>query len=62
LGPDTRKAVQRLEQAVTRLGWMVLTGALLIASVQVYVSGRGNRFSELLFFMALCSFLQSRRK
>jgi predicted unusual protein kinase regulating ubiquinone biosynthesis (AarF/ABC1/UbiB family) len=60
--PDTRKAVQRLEQAVTRLGWMVLTGALLIASVQVYVSGRGNRFSELLFFMALCSFLQSRRK
>jgi len=60
--PDTRKSVQRLEQAVTRLGWMVLTGALLIAGVQVYVSGCGNRFSELLFFMALCFFLQSRRK
>ncbi len=60
--PDTRKSVQRLEQAVTRLGWMVLTGALLIAGVQVYVSGRGNIFGGLLLLMAIFSFLWSRRK
>ncbi|MDM8555439.1 AarF/UbiB family protein [Desulfococcaceae bacterium HSG7] len=60
--PDTRKSAQRLERAVTRLGWMVLSGATLISGVQVYVSGRGNKFSGLLFFMAICFFLQSRRK
>ncbi len=59
--PDTRKTVQRLELAVTRLGWMVLTGALLIAGVQVYVSGRGNMLCGLLLLMALFSFLWSRK-
>jgi len=62
LAPDTRKSVQRLERSVTRLGWMVLTGALLIAGVQVYISGRGNLFSGLLLVMAVLSFLWSRRK
>ena len=59
--PDTRKSAQGLERALTRLGWMVLTGALLIAGVQVYVSGRGNMFSGILLLMAVFSFLWSRK-
>jgi len=60
--PDTRKSAQRLERSVTRLGWMMLTSAFLLAGVQIYVSGRGNGFSGLLLLMALFSFLWSRRK
>ncbi len=41
LAPDARKAVDRLETAVNRLTWMVVTVGLLLAGVNLYV-GRGG--------------------
>jgi len=42
LAPDARKAVDRLERAVNRLTWMVVTIGLLIAGVNLYVGRDGG--------------------
>lgn len=38
LAPDTRKALDRLESAANRLGWMVAAGALLLAGANLLVA------------------------
>lgn len=39
LAPDTRKAIQRLERSINRLGWMVAAAGLLLAGVLLYNGG-----------------------
>lgn len=39
LAPDARKRLTALEQAINRLGWMVLAAALLLAGSQLYLGG-----------------------
>jgi predicted unusual protein kinase regulating ubiquinone biosynthesis (AarF/ABC1/UbiB family) len=39
LAPDSRKAAQRLEQAINWLGWMVVATGLLISGVTLRSSG-----------------------
>ncbi len=60
--PETRKSMQRLERAVTRLGWMVLCGALLIAGVQVRGDGQGAFGGVVMFFLAALAFYWGRRR
>ncbi|MCK6629130.1 MAG: AarF/UbiB family protein [Anaerolineae bacterium] len=57
LAPDARKAVQRLEQALNRLGWMVVAGALLLAGIQLQTNSQSNPWVAGLLVLALAAFL-----
>ena len=58
--PDARKSVQRLEESVIRLGWMILTAAFLISGVHLYVGGKD--FGGLMMILAGLAFLWGMRK
>lgn len=53
LAPDARKAVDRLEGAVNRLTWMVVTIGLLLAGVNLYVGREGDSLGLGLIVVAL---------
>lgn len=55
LAPDTRKAAQRLEQAISRLGWMILATGLLISGVML--RSDGDTAGYWLLGLALLAFL-----
>lgn len=55
LAPDTRKAAQRLERAISRLGWMVLATGLLISGVML--RSDGDTAGYWLLGLALLAFL-----
>lgn len=55
LAPDARKAAQRLEQAISRLGWMILATGLLISGVML--RSDGDAAGPWLLGMALLFFL-----
>ena len=55
LAPDTRKTAQRLEQAVIRLGWMILATGLLISGVML--RSDGDTAGQWLLGLALLAFL-----
>ncbi len=57
LAPDARKSVQRLEQAVNRLSWLMVAAALLIAGVNWHVSSDKNGPGLWLIGLALLAFL-----
>ncbi|NJN92802.1 MAG: hypothetical protein HC875_01285 [Anaerolineales bacterium] len=57
LAPDARKTVQRLEQAVNRLSWMVVAAALLLAGVQLQSGSAENPWGVGLMILALAAFL-----
>ncbi|QTA91431.1 ABC1 kinase family protein [Desulfonema magnum] len=60
LSTDTRKAIQRLEQSVSRLAWMVLSAGLLVSGVNLHVGDKS--FSGILIFLAILAFLWGIRK
>ncbi len=57
LAPDTRKAFQRLEQAVNRLTWMVVAASLLIAGVNWQANNSGSLLGQGLMVLALLAFV-----
>ena len=57
LSPDTRRLAQRLEQAVTRLSWMVIAVGLLLAGVNLRTSAQDNDLGTVLLGLALATFL-----
>jgi predicted unusual protein kinase regulating ubiquinone biosynthesis (AarF/ABC1/UbiB family) len=57
LASDTRKAVQRLEQSVNQLGWMVVAAALFIAGVNWHIGSQGNGPGLWLVWLAVLAFL-----
>ncbi len=57
LSPDTRKAIQRLEQSVNRLSWMVAGAGLLISGAILRNTG-----GDLLIALAALAFLWGMRK
>lgn len=56
LAPDSRRALDRVEQSVNRLAWMVIAAGLLMAGVNVY-SSASQGFGLWLMGVALISFL-----
>jgi len=58
--PDARKAIQRLEDALIRLGWMILAAAFLISGAHLYVGGKD--FGGTLIILAAAAFLWGMRK
>jgi len=57
LAPDARKVIQRLEQSVSRLTWMVVAVGLLISGVNFYVGSSGHSFGLWLMLAAAIAFL-----
>ena len=57
LAPDARKSIQRLEQALNRLGWLMVAAALLIAGVNWHISSSENGPGLWLIGLALLAFL-----
>ncbi|GIK39612.1 MAG: ABC transporter [Chloroflexota bacterium] len=57
LAPDTRKTIQRLEQAVHRLTWAVVAAGLLIAGVNWQTGSSSDNLGYGLMILALLAFL-----
>lgn len=57
LAPDARKAMQRLEQSVSRLGWMVVAVGLLISGINLYLASQDKSFGLALLVLSLIAFL-----
>jgi predicted unusual protein kinase regulating ubiquinone biosynthesis (AarF/ABC1/UbiB family) len=57
LAPDARKAIERVEQSVNRLTWIVLAVGLLMAGVNFYTGNNGGSFGVWLMVAALFVFL-----
>ncbi len=57
LAPDARKSMQRLEQAVNRLTWMVAAAGLLIAGVNWQTTYEGDFIGRGLMILALVAFV-----
>jgi len=57
LAPDARKMIQRLEQSVNRLTWMVVAGSLLIAGVNWQVGDEGDHLGHWFMALALIAFV-----
>lgn len=57
LAPDARKTIQRLEQALNRLSWVVVAAALLLGGVQLQSSRPENPWGTGLMILALAAFL-----
>ncbi len=62
LAPDTRKAVNRLESAVRRLGWMVVAAALLVSGIILHAIGPGGMGNALLIGLSIVAFVWGLRK
>ncbi|MDM8522094.1 AarF/UbiB family protein [Desulfococcaceae bacterium HSG8] len=59
MSADTRKAVQRAEQAVNRLTWTVAAAALLVSGVNLHVGSTGGSADDILIILAVLAFLRS---
>jgi predicted unusual protein kinase regulating ubiquinone biosynthesis (AarF/ABC1/UbiB family) len=57
LAPDARKTVQRLEQAVNRLTWIIVAASLLIAGVNWQAGHSNNSLGGWLMILALLAFV-----
>jgi predicted unusual protein kinase regulating ubiquinone biosynthesis (AarF/ABC1/UbiB family) len=57
LAPDARKTIQRLEQAVHRLTWVVVAASLLIAGVNWQTGNSGDNMGYWFMILALLAFL-----
>jgi predicted unusual protein kinase regulating ubiquinone biosynthesis (AarF/ABC1/UbiB family) len=57
LAPDARKTLQRLEQAVHRLTWVVVAASLLLAGVNWQTGNSGDNMGYWLMILALLAFL-----
>lgn len=57
LAPDARKTIQRLEQSVNRLTWVVVAASLLIAGVNWQAANSGDNLGRWLMILALLAFL-----
>ena len=57
LAPDARKMVQRLEQSVTRLTWMVVAVGTLLAGVNLRIANQGDWLGNALLGVAVLTFL-----
>lgn len=57
LAPDARKTIQRLEQAIHRLTWVVVAASLLIAGVNWQTGSSGDNLGYWLMILALLAFL-----
>ena len=55
--PDARKLVQRVEQSVNRLAWMVVAVGLLLAGIDLRVANQGDMLGTVLLGVALLTFL-----
>ncbi|OQY57447.1 MAG: hypothetical protein B6245_16950 [Desulfobacteraceae bacterium 4572_88] len=62
LSPDTRKAVQRLENAVNRLTWIIMAAGLLISGVHLHVGRSDENFSGILMLLSVLTFLWGMKK
>lgn len=56
LAPDTRKSMQRLEQAVNRLAWVVAAASLLLAGVNWQATHEDDWLGRGLMILALIAF------
>lgn len=56
LAPDARKTIQRLEQAVNRLTWIVVAASLLIAGVNWQANDKSSVLGPGLMVLALLAF------
>jgi len=56
--PDARKLVQRLEQSVGQLSWMVLAVGLLISGINLRITGQDHILSGALLGLAIVAFLR----
>jgi hypothetical protein len=56
LAPDSRRAVRDLEQAVSRLTWVILSVGLLLAGVGLRAGGNGQELGNWLMGAALAVF------
>jgi predicted unusual protein kinase regulating ubiquinone biosynthesis (AarF/ABC1/UbiB family) len=57
LAPDARKTMQRLEQSVSRLTWVIVAAGLLIAGVNWDAGSHGDSPGRWLMVLALLAFL-----
>lgn len=57
LAPDARKTIQRLEQAVQRLTWVVVAASLLLAGVNWQAGNRSDNFGYWFMILGLLAFL-----
>lgn len=55
--PDTRKLVQRLDQAIGRLTWVVLAVGLLISGANLRTGGQDEFLGNVFLLLALVAFL-----
>jgi len=56
LAPDARKAVQRLEHSINRLGWMAAAGSLLIAGAIWQAANRQSNLGRVFIILAFTVF------
>lgn len=56
LTSDAKKTIQRLEQAVNRLTWTVMTVGLLLAGAHLYINRPGDRLGLWFMILALIAF------
>lgn len=56
LAPDARKSMQRLEQAVNRLTWIIIAASLLIAGVNWQAANQDDMIGRGLMLLALIAF------
>jgi predicted unusual protein kinase regulating ubiquinone biosynthesis (AarF/ABC1/UbiB family) len=57
LAPDTRKTIQRLEQAINRLTWVVVAASLLIAGVNWQAGHSNDSLGRWFMILALLAFV-----
>jgi predicted unusual protein kinase regulating ubiquinone biosynthesis (AarF/ABC1/UbiB family) len=57
LAPDARKTIQRLEQAVNRLTWVVVAASLLIAGVNWQAGHSNDSLGRWFMILALLAFI-----
>ncbi|HXW01185.1 MAG TPA: hypothetical protein VEC93_22430, partial [Anaerolineae bacterium] len=57
LAPDARKTIQRLEQAVNRLTWVVVAASLLIAGVNWQAGHSNDSLGRWFMILALLAFV-----
>ena len=57
LAPDARKSIQRLEQSIQRLTWIIVAVGLLISGVNLYGGDSGNNLGMWFIALALVTFL-----
>jgi hypothetical protein len=56
LAPDARRTIQRLEQSINRLTWVVVAVGLLIAGVNWPTQGSGDDWGGWLILLAVLAF------